>query len=91
MPIDAKRLGRFDPLGVPVVTDLLGEIDDWDAEKGKKEGEEGKGGPGEKMLADYEKTSLRPYVEFFKGHVAEILKEERGVKREREEGDPMEF
>ena len=89
VPIDAKRPESFDPLGVPVVTDLLSEIDEWDAERVKKE--DGDGGEEEKRLADYEKTSLKPYVEFFKEHVAGLLREERGVKREREEGDPMEF
>ena len=88
VPIDAKRLERFDPLGVPTVTELLGEIDEWDAGKGKVEGEgEGEG----KRLADYEKTSLRPYVEYFKSYVAGLLRDERGVKRERKEGDAMEF
>ena len=95
VPIDVKKLERFDPLAVPVVTDLLTEIDEWDAEalKGQRGDERPEEGTGEteKRLLDYEKTSLKPFVEFFKGHVAGLLREERGVKREREEGDPMEF
>lgn len=86
VPIDLKRLGKFDPLGVPTVTELLGEIDAWDAESGRNgESEEGK------KVQDYEKTSLKPYVEYFKSYVAGILRDERGVKREREDGDAMEF
>ena len=86
VPIDLRRLERFDPLGVPTVTELLGEIDTWDSASKKPERED----ESEKM-PDYEKTSMKPYVEYFKTHIAGILKEEKGVKREREEGDPMEF
>ena len=69
------------------MTELLGEIDEWDAVKGKEEEGEGE----VKMLQDYEKTSLKPYVEYFKSYVADLLRDERGVKREREDGDAMEF
>ena len=86
VPIDLKRLEKFDPLGVPTVTELLGEIDAWDAESGRDGGDvEGK------KIQDYEKTGLKAYVEYFKSYVAGILRDERGVKREREEGDVMEF
>jgi DNA primase small subunit len=53
-------------------------------------------GTGRK-LQDYEKTSLKPYVEFFRSFIAGLLKEERVVKREREDtktavkADPMDF
>lgn len=86
VPIDLRRLERFDPLGVPTVTELLGEIDAWDSASTKPERDE-----ESKKLQDYEKTSLKPYVDYFRVHVASILKEDKGVKREREDGDPMEF
>lgn len=80
VPIDPKRLEEFDPEDVPTVTELLAEIDNWkgDEEEATK-------------IQDYEKTRLKPYVEFFKAHVANLLKSERVVKREREDGDSMEF
>ncbi len=87
VPIDTSKLEQFDPLSVPKVTDLLKEIDTWDREKGVTQGEG-------KRLQDYEKTSLKPYVEFFKSFVATLLRSENKVKREREEdgaGDAMEF
>lgn len=87
VPIDTKRLEKFDPLGVPTVTDLLGEIDEWDAAKAKDEEMDGE----VKRMQDYEKTSLKPYVEYFKSHIADLLRDERGVKREREDEDAMEF
>ena len=86
MPIDTKKLEEFDPLGVPTVTELLAEIDDWDSVNRKSED-----GKDIKPVLDYEKTSLKPYVEFFKAHVASMLKHERGVKRERDDDDAMEF
>lgn len=86
VPIDTRKLKDFDPLGVPTVTDLLAEIDDWNSVDRKSEED-----TETKPVSDYEKTSLKPYVEFFKVHVAGILKQERGVKREREDDDAMEF
>ncbi|KAL8700302.1 MAG: hypothetical protein Q9201_005521 [Fulgogasparrea decipioides] len=86
VPIDTKRVEKFDPLCVPTVTQLLGEIDTWDAENRKAEPEE-----DSKKLQDYEKTSLKPYVDYFRTHVGALLKAEKGVKREKEDDDPMEF
>lgn len=81
VPIDTRRVEEFDPLSVPTVTQLLTEIDEW-------EGEE-----GEKKMQDWEKTSLKPYVDYFRRFVSGLMEEEKpGVKREREEGaDAMEF
>ncbi|MCJ1351703.1 MAG: hypothetical protein MMC33_001687 [Icmadophila ericetorum] len=93
VPIDPKKLEKFNPLGVPTVTELLEEIDEWDAAKGGEE-EDGEGMEDgeEKKIQDYEKTSLKPYVEFFKVHVASLLKkEDKNVKVEKENGDAMEF
>lgn len=84
VPIDTKRLARFDPLEVPTVTELLGEIDAFDGQAVKEESDV-------KKVQDYEKTSLRPYVDYFKTYVGGILREEKVVKREREEDDAMEF
>ena len=86
VPIDLRRLEKFDPLGVPTVTELLSEIDAWDSANKKLDRDD-----GATMLQDYEKTSLKPYVDYFRTHVAALLKEEKGVKRERDDGDPMEF
>jgi DNA primase small subunit len=95
-------LERFDPLAVPTVTDLLAQIDSWSGRSGGGGAENGKSGNGaeEAKVQDYEKTDLKPYVDYFKEHVAALLKTERGVKREREDdnttaaaaaGESMEF
>ena len=84
VPIDTRKLVKFDPLGVPTVTELLGEIDEFDGQEVKEE-DEGK------KIQDYEKTSLKPYVEYFRTYVAGLLRDEKGVKRERVDDDAMEF
>ncbi|KAL8732137.1 MAG: hypothetical protein Q9166_002884 [cf. Caloplaca sp. 2 TL-2023] len=86
VPIDTRRVEKFDPLGVPTVTELLHEIDSWEPQNKKLESEKDL-----EKLPDYEKTSLKPYVDYFKSHVGILMKAEQGVKREREDGDPMEF
>ncbi|KAI2467359.1 prim-pol domain-containing protein [Annulohypoxylon bovei var. microspora] len=85
VPIDTRSLEDFDPLTVPTVQELLRDIDDWTPE----EGEEAKA----KALQDWEKTGLKPYVEYFRSFVLALMKDERDpkIKREREEGEGMEF
>ncbi|KAH7064275.1 hypothetical protein BKA63DRAFT_525102 [Paraphoma chrysanthemicola] len=84
VPIDTRKVEEFDPLSVPTVTQLLGEIDSW---TGRDEG-----GEADKKMQDWEKTSLKPYVEYFKRFVKGLLEEGKaGIKRERDEVDAMEF
>ena len=81
VPIDTRKVEEFDPLDVPTVTRLLTEIDQWEGEDvGKK-------------VQDWEKTSLKPYVEFFRTFIGGLMKAEGvDVKRKRvENGDAMEF
>lgn len=86
VPIDTSKVEDFDPLSVPTVTELLAEIDSW-AGEGRNDSEE-----EAKKMQDWEKTSLKPYIEYFRCFVAALLKEEKSGKRGREEdGDPMEF
>ncbi|RDW84923.1 DNA primase [Coleophoma cylindrospora] len=84
VPIDTRKLEAFDPLEVPTVTELLEEIDQWSAPEGDSDG---------KKLQDWEKTSLRPYIEYFRSFCLSLMKDEKGVsiKRERDDGDAMEF
>ncbi|KAG8629577.1 hypothetical protein KVT40_003442 [Elsinoe batatas] len=83
VPIDVSRVDDFDPFSVPTVQELLGEIDAWTPT----------GGEDASKVQDWQKTSLRPYVEYFKRFVDGLVKEESGEKkRSREqEGEGMEF
>ncbi len=82
MPINTKNLEDFDPLGVPTVQELLAVIDSW-------KGEEEEGGKG---IADWEKTSLKPYIEQFRHFVNGLMKDEKDVKVKRErEDETMDF
>lgn len=89
VPIDTRpgKLEEFDPLGVPTVQTLLGEIDAWASENEGSDEEK-------KSVQDWEKTSLKPYVEQFRSFVGGLLKDERAdvkIKREREEAGSMDF
>ncbi len=83
VPINTEALDDFDPLDVPTVQSLLQEIDAW------KEDEDGTGKP----VQDWEKTSLKPYVEQFRSFVSALLKDEGDVKvkKEGDEADALEF
>lgn len=85
VPIDTKALEEFDPLKVPTVQSLLAEIDAWKAPE-----EPDSSAP---RIQDWEKTSLKPYVEQFRTFVIGLMKDERDVKvkRERDEGESMDF
>lgn len=87
VPIDTRVVEEFDPLGVPTVTQLLSEIDEWSrANAGAMETDD-----AAKKMPDWEKTRLRPYVEFFRGFVTGLIKDETAGKRGREEADGMDF
>lgn len=84
VPIDTRKLEAFDPLEVPTVTELLEEIDQWSVPESEAD---------DKKMQDWEKTSLRPYIEYFRSFCLSLMKDEKGVsiKRERDDGDAMEF
>ncbi|KAL9034669.1 MAG: hypothetical protein Q9214_006944 [Letrouitia sp. 1 TL-2023] len=86
VPIDNNTLETFDPLAAPTVTRLLDEIDAWD-----KSNEMDDDRDTTQKVQDYEKTSLKPYVDYFRTHVARMLRDEKPMKRERDEEDAMEF
>jgi len=91
VPIDVKRVEEFDPMAVPTVQELLAEIDAWKDENGKGEDDGGSQEEGKK-LQDWQKTRLRPYVEYFRKFVDGLVKEEMAAtKRGRDEEGSMDF
>lgn len=85
VPINTAALEDFDPLGVPTVQALLQEIDE--AGEDVKEEES-----AAKPAQDWEKTSLKPYIEQFRSFVIALMKDEAAVKVKRErDGEGMDF
>lgn len=87
VPINTKALEDFNPLTVPTIQELLQEIDQWKEEDGPSSQEHAE------TVPDWEKTSLKPYIEQFKAFVENLLKDEKNqkVKREREHGGGLDF
>ncbi|CUM67888.1 uncharacterized protein PRCAT00005599001 [Priceomyces carsonii] len=88
----------FNPTNAPNLRQLQNELDIWDAKSVNRESSQpiddidGDTASGSRV-SDFEKTSLKPYVEYFASFVNELLKEELNgisVKRERE-SDPLDF
>ncbi|KAK3321536.1 hypothetical protein B0H66DRAFT_173486 [Apodospora peruviana] len=79
VPIDTGSLDEFDPLGVPTVQGLIQEIDAWKEPDAVEASQDSKN-----TLQDWEKTSLKPYIEQFRSFVITLMKEERSVKAKRE-------
>ncbi|GAM85545.1 hypothetical protein ANO11243_035520 [Dothideomycetidae sp. 11243] len=76
VPIDPAKPEEFDPFSVPTVQTLLEEIDQWSQENTDPEG----------RVHDWQKTSLKPYVERFKAFVDVLVKDETADrKRSRED------
>ncbi|KAK7614746.1 DNA primase small subunit [Phyllosticta paracitricarpa] len=86
VPIDTRSVEEFDPQEVPTVTELLDEIDKWDEENAGKMDDE-----AAKKVPDWEKTRLKDYVDFFRGFVISVIKDEKSVKRQREDSEGMDF
>ncbi|KAI9370137.1 hypothetical protein BJX61DRAFT_516443 [Aspergillus egyptiacus] len=107
VPIDIRTVENFDPFSVPTVSQLLSEIDTWDVDhpsnNGATDTQDAEGSVpdsdarGSRRLQDYEKTSLKPYIDYFRSFIAGLLKDERNGKRERNDDttevkpEPMEF
>ncbi|KAG4304865.1 hypothetical protein PORY_001540 [Pneumocystis oryctolagi] len=83
VPIDSNCLDDFNPFKVPTVTQLLHEIDVWDKEYEENQEVLEK----QENVSDYEKTSLKPYIEYFKKFISLIMKEEAINKKKNEEGN----
>ncbi len=86
VPIDPRAPDDFDPLSVPTVQTLLHEIDAW------KDDADPDADGAAKPVQDWEKTSLKPYVERFRSFALALMKDERDVKVKRErDADGIEF
>ncbi|KAL2163512.1 hypothetical protein VTH06DRAFT_5570 [Thermothelomyces fergusii] len=89
VPIDRNNLDDFDPLNVPTLQGLVAEIDAWTEADRAAVGASRGGNHDVKPIQDWEKTSLKPYIEYFRSFVNTLMKAEGavGVKREREDDE----
>lgn len=90
MPIDPKRISEFDPEEVPTVGQLLRELDSMvrGEDQDMEEHHSGLFNLTNRCNvlthtwpADWENTSLKPYVEMLDEHVLRIMEQVRRVKR----------
>ncbi|KAI0331725.1 prim-pol domain-containing protein [Cubamyces sp. BRFM 1775] len=72
VPVDPRTIDRFDPKSVPTVTQLLRELDSLAPPES--------GAPGEHH-SDWERTSLKPYVDMLDKHVMGLMEETRKMKQ----------
>lgn len=86
VPIDTKRCAEFDPLAAPTVIDLLKEIDEWKP-TGKPDNN------SNNSIQDWEKTSLKPYIDYFRSFIVLLMRDEKEiqVKRELDNNESIEF
>jgi len=90
VPIDPKHVEDFDPEAVPTIVDLLRELNHWipTVDGNVKEHNateryiDDSEGSQARLLSDWEKTSLKPYVEMFQEHI-------RGLTIERSRTKPL--
>ncbi|KAI9068076.1 hypothetical protein FKP32DRAFT_184964 [Trametes sanguinea] len=75
VPVDPRTIDNFDPASVPTVTKLLRELDSIAPTENGASGEH---------HSDWERTSLKSYVEMLDKHVMGLLKETK--KNEAEDG-----
>jgi DNA primase small subunit len=74
VPIDSSDPYSFDPLTVPTVTALISQIDSWEQTHDT--------GETSSRISDWEKTSLKDYIQYFKRHVDRIFADQKIIKKE---------
>ena len=74
VPVDPRTIDKFDPARVPTVGQLLRDHDKIAVPQ------PGDNGAGEHH-SEWERTSLKPYVEMLDKHVMELMEETRKVKQ----------
>jgi len=72
VPIVSENPEAFDPMTVPTVNQVLSEINEFQPDPAVDLSK----------IRDYEKTSLKPYILYFKRFVTRLLQEEMRIKRE---------
>ena len=87
VPISPDEVDSFDPEKVPTVTELLRELGTRKSHT-DEDGDQDMVSSGERKAAEWERTKLRPYVDYFRGFVGELIRDEQkqNAKRKLEDG-----
>lgn len=72
VPVDPRTIDKFDPEKVPTVSQLLNELDKLAPVPS---------GEGAEHHSDWERTSLKAYVDMLDKHVMGLMEETRKVKQ----------
>ena len=74
----------FNPTHAPNLRQIQNELENWNSTSGDVD--------SDKKLSDYEKTSLKPYIDYFGKFVTQLMKEElKQIGSKRSNEDPLEF
>ena len=91
VPIAPEEIDDFDPEKVPTVTELLREVDSFSNGK-DADGDADMTNSGQRKVPDWEKTRLKPYVNYFQRFVSTLLDDEQRLLAKRKVADgAMEF
>lgn len=83
VPIDPTTAEVFNPDAVPTVIQLLREIDDWKETIKTEDGSDGV----KLQISDIDKTSLKPYYDYFSRFVKRLLDAEKSIRAKTEDLD----
>ncbi|KAH8083529.1 hypothetical protein HD553DRAFT_296901 [Filobasidium floriforme] len=79
VPVEVSKVDDFEPTAVPTVGQLLRELDRPAGNVAVK-GEDGQD-EARKLEHDYERTSLKPYIDLFEKHVSAVMRDNREAKK----------
>lgn len=84
----------FNPMTAPNLAQLQNEVDVWEAKRVNRDSSQPLDESDNEIhtqtrIPDYEKTSLKPYVDYFASYVGEIIKD--GMKDAKRNAESMEF
>ncbi|KAL7752412.1 p48 polypeptide of DNA primase [Sorochytrium milnesiophthora] len=83
VPIDPDNCDAFDPFAVPTLTDLVGELNAHHARQDTDMNVDGEPAlTDEAAKSDWDKTSLKPHIAWFRAFLQEMEQEERRKRRE---------
>ena len=88
MPVDPRTIDSFNPERVPTVQQLLRELDKI-APSATVAGEAGEGVTVAEHHSDWERTSLKPYVDMLDKHVMGLMEETRKAKQKMGARSPL--